>query len=57
MIYRLYSIGHGNREIDEFIQILTKFQIDTLVDVRTIPYSGTFPQFNKEKLIEKLEEI
>ena len=56
MIYRLFSIGHGNREIDEFIQILTKFQIDTLVDVRTIPYSRTFPQFNKEKLIEKLEE-
>ena len=56
MIYRLFSIGHGNREIEEFIQILTKFQIGTLVDVRTVPYSGTFPQFNKEKLIEKLEE-
>src|SRR3989338_7509711 len=56
MIYRLYSIGHGNRDIDEFIQILTKFQINNLVDVRTIPYSGTFPQYNKEKLIEKLEE-
>ena len=56
MIYRLYSIGHGNRDIDEFIQILTKFQIDNLVDVRTIPYSGTFPHYNREKLIEKLEE-
>lgn len=56
MIYKLYSIGHGNRDIDEFIRILTKFQIEVLVDVRTTPYSGTFPHYNREKLIEKLGE-
>lgn len=46
----VYTIGHSNYEIKEFIDILIKNKIDCLVDVRTTPYSKYTPQFNKETL-------
>ena len=36
---RVYLIGHGNLEIKEFVDLLIKNNIKTLVDVRSIPYS------------------
>ena len=44
----LFSIGHGNRTFDEFVKLLQNNGIKYLIDVRTIPYSKIFPQYNKE---------
>jgi len=56
MLYNLYSIGHGNKNIDSFITILDKFKPQLLVDIRSVPYSKTFPEYNKKNLIKKLRE-
>jgi uncharacterized protein (DUF488 family) len=50
----LWTIGHSTRSIDEFISLLTSFEIQVLVDVRTFPGSRRYPQFNKERLNESL---
>lgn len=46
----LYSIGHGNKEIEQFIQELRSFEIRYLVDVRTKPYSKWNPEYNQAAL-------
>jgi uncharacterized protein (DUF488 family) len=46
----VYTIGHSNRSIEEFIHILQSYKIETLVDVRTIAASGHNPQYNKDDL-------
>lgn len=54
--YELYSIGHGNKDIDKFVNDLKKFKLQVLVDIRSTPYSSNFPDYNQEKLMEKLKE-
>ncbi len=56
----LYSIGHGNKTIDEFIAELNKFKIEYLIDIRSKPYSKFYPWFNKTALkyaIKKTRKI
>ena len=50
----VYSVGHSNREADEFVRILQSFSIDVIVDVRSAPYSKHCPQFNKEAIDQTL---
>jgi len=52
----IYSIGHGNKEIDTFIEELKSFNIEFLIDVRSIPYSKYNPQYNKESLQSDIEK-
>ena len=47
---KIFTIGYGGRETNEFIALLNQFEIDTLVDVRSQPYSRYAPDFNKERL-------
>lgn len=51
---KIYTIGHSNRYINEFIQLLNMFNIKKLVDVRSIPKSKHNPQFNQEDLKKSL---
>lgn len=53
---RIYTIGHSNLAIDPFINLLKRYEITTLVDVRTSPYSRYSPQFNRETLAQSLAE-
>ena len=46
----IFTIGYGGRETDDFIAILNEYRIDTLVDVRSQPYSRFAPDFCKERL-------
>ena len=46
----LYTIGHGTRSIDEFLETLRQAHIKLVVDVRAFPGSRTNPQFGKEPL-------
>lgn len=50
MTSELYTIGYGNRNIRAFIQLLQKYEIDILVDVRTNPFSRYNPDFTAKKL-------
>lgn len=51
----VYTIGHSNRSVEELIDLLKKYKIQLLVDVRSSPYSRYVPQFNREKFILSLE--
>ncbi len=46
----IFTIGYGGRETDEFIALLNDHKIDTLVDVRSQPYSRFAPDFSRERL-------
>ncbi len=46
----IYSIGHSNHTIEEFISLLKAHGVEQLVDVRSIPKSRHNPQFNQEEL-------
>lgn len=46
----IYSIGHGNKSIEDFISVIHKFGIKYLIDVRSVPYSKFNPAFNQASL-------
>ena len=52
----LYTIGHSNYEIEKFINILKRNDINVIVDVRSVPYSQYTTQFNREPLKIALKE-
>ncbi|MFN3480124.1 MAG: DUF488 family protein [Thermodesulfovibrionales bacterium] len=51
----LYTIGHSNMDIDNFVQLLVSANIEVLVDVRSSPYSKYASQFNKGQLIKVIK--
>jgi uncharacterized protein (DUF488 family) len=51
---RLWTIGHSTRKIDHFISLLEENGIRLVVDVRRLPGSKRYPQFNKEALADSL---
>ncbi|WP_281922040.1 DUF488 domain-containing protein [Flavobacterium collinsii] len=46
----IYSIGHGNKTLEKFIEELLAYKIEYLFDVRSKPYSKFNPHFNKDLL-------
>ncbi|MCX6784164.1 MAG: DUF488 domain-containing protein [candidate division WWE3 bacterium] len=44
------TIGHSNYSLTFFVEALVKYDIEVLIDVRSIPYSKRNPQFNRESL-------
>ncbi len=53
---RLFSIGSGNEDLKSFINRLKKWNINCLVDLRSQPYSGYVPHFNRESLSASLKK-
>jgi len=52
----LWTIGHSTRLIEELIEALKSFQIESLVDVRSFPGSRRYPQFGTTRLSESLRQ-
>lgn len=52
----IYTIGHSTHTAEAFLAMLQSFEIKTLVDIRSLPGSNKFPQFNQETLQTFLEE-
>jgi uncharacterized protein (DUF488 family) len=52
----LWSMGHSNVSIDEFIDLVRWGEIQVIADVRSMPFSKYTPQFNKEQLIASLSK-
>lgn len=50
----IYTIGHSTRTIEEFVELLQSGGVRRVVDVRSIPRSGTNPQYNLDVLGETL---
>ena len=53
---RIWTIGHSTRKIEGFTAALEAYGIKLLVDVRSLPGSKRYPQFNKETLAKSLQE-
>ena len=53
---RIWTIGHSTRTIEEFIGALQANGIKLVADVRLLPGSKRYPQFNKEELGRSLRE-
>jgi len=51
---RILTMGHGTRELEEFLGILRKKKIQRVIDVRSVPRSRHNPQYNLERLSEAL---
>jgi uncharacterized protein (DUF488 family) len=51
----VYTVGHSNRSIDEFVAILESAGVQLVGDVRTVPRSRANPQFNSDILPTELD--
>lgn len=46
----VFTIGHSNHLIDNFLGLLRQHHIDVLVDTRSSPFSKYSPQFDQDRL-------
>jgi uncharacterized protein (DUF488 family) len=46
----IYTIGHGGRTVEAFLELLQQHHIAYLIDVRSQPYSRYQPDFTKQAL-------
>lgn len=53
----IYALGHSNYPFDKFIEILKKYSINCVVDIRAIPYSKYNTQYNKEFFQSNLKRL
>lgn len=51
----IFSVGHSNHTIDYFYELLESYQINCLVDVRSMPASKYSPQYNQNSLRDFLK--
>ncbi|MGI6481954.1 MAG: DUF488 family protein [Methanobacterium sp.] len=53
---RIFTIGHSNHPLEDFLKLLDDKGIKKLVDVRSAPYSKYSPHFNKNDIKKSLKE-
>jgi len=51
---RLWTIGHSNRTIEDFVALLRENGIEQAIDIRRFPASRKWPHFNAGSLVESL---
>lgn len=52
---QILTVGHSTHPIEEFIELLQSAEVTSVVDVRSLPGSTKYPQFNQENLMPVLE--
>ena len=55
-IHQLFTVGHSNRSLDNFLDLLHNYGIKQLIDVRSNPDSCNSATFNRSNLTPTLEE-
>ncbi|MBX3414936.1 MAG: DUF488 domain-containing protein [Pirellulales bacterium] len=53
----LFTVGHSNRSLEDFLELLRGPHVDCVVDVRKFPRSRSNPQFNLDALPESLAAV
>ena len=51
----IFTIGHSNHLLDQFLDLLAQHGIEALVDIRRFPSSRKFPHFNRTNLAAALQ--
>ena len=54
---RIVTVGHSNRTLREFLDLLRAFRVRRLVDVRKFRKSRAFPHFNERRLGTALPHV
>jgi uncharacterized protein (DUF488 family) len=57
MVAQFVTIGHSNRSLDEFVDMLRAAQVEMVIDVRAFPRSRSNPAFNTDRLPEDLARV
>lgn len=57
MLREIWTIGHSNHELSDFVAMLTAQRIELLADVRRFPGSRRLPHFNGPALATALGEM
>ncbi len=52
---RVYTIGYSAFDIDSFVRALKDYGVNCLIDVRSVPSSSYFPDYNEKALKNRLE--
>ena len=52
----VYTLGHSNHSIEDFLYLLERHHIRAMIDVRSSPYSRFSPHFKRETLRESVRE-
>lgn len=50
----IYTVGHSNRSLEDFLGLLSGAGVEQVVDVRRLRGSARFPQFDADPLAESL---
>jgi uncharacterized protein (DUF488 family) len=50
----IFTVGHSTHAIERFLGLLAAYRIEELADVRTVPRSRRYPQFNADALRDSL---
>ena len=53
--HQIFTIGHSNHSLEEFVALLQRHRVTALADVRSTPFSRFSPQFNKEDLEQAIK--
>ena len=54
--YQFFTLGYSGRDIDQFLNVLKKAKVKTLLDIRRVPHSMYKPDFNKKNLNDVLSK-
>jgi uncharacterized protein (DUF488 family) len=52
----MWTIGHSNRTLEEFLHLLQAHRVNLVIDVRKMPGSRRNPQFNRDTLSQALRD-
>ncbi len=52
----VHTIGHSDHTVEDFVKLLRRYGITLVVDVRSQPYSRWVHQFNRELLMQDLQD-
>ncbi len=47
--WSIFTIGHSNHSLENFLALLQRHNIQVIVDIRSQPYSQYVPQFNRDE--------
>jgi hypothetical protein len=53
----ILTVGHSNRSLSDFLDILRSAEIQTLIDIRRFPASRRHPHFNAGPLRSELASV
>lgn len=53
----IFTIGHSNHGLERFLGLLQHYEIETLADIRSKPFSRFSPHFNRNSLQKAVEGL